>query len=101
VTVLLIDEPSGRRRIPVNVKGAAIFTYVGNEPPANLDQWKYEFATTRSKITIDFPTALPPGTKVWVLARWQNPRGELGPCSLPASARMAYGLTHLPVLRAA
>jgi hypothetical protein len=53
VTIELRDE-EGKRRKPKGVKGANVYTFVGDTPPDDLDAWKFEGGTTKTKLTHPF-----------------------------------------------
>jgi hypothetical protein len=81
VTLRLHAE--GRRGRPVGVKGASLFTAIGDEPPVEIEQWKFEGLTSRtSKVIVDFPESASAST-VWVTANWYNERGQTGVACAP------------------
>ena len=84
-----------RKGLPAEVKGAQVFTCAGDECPADLDLWRYHGQVSRARLTITFASELKPGTKVWVAARWVNPRLEPGPLS-----EAQCELIHYPTLMA-
>lgn len=77
------EQTIGRRGKPEGAIGAAIFSYVGDLPPA-LDQvqlWKFEFNTGETNAEITFPSTVPSGSTVWFTASWYNRRGEQSPAT--------------------
>jgi hypothetical protein len=91
-TVRLRLEHSGstsRRGKPYGVAGAAVYSFVGAEPPSKLADWKFEGNTTRTVVQVLFDPEVAPGAKVWITACWFNPRMQNGPASSPLS-------THIP-----
>jgi len=70
-----------RRGRPDGVAGAVVFSFIGDEPPASLDDWTLEGQTTRTDINITFGRDgnIDRGAQVWVTACWYNPRGKWGP----------------------
>ena len=80
-----------RRAKPAGVAGATVFTFVGEEPPLLLSEWKLGVQTTRTTAEVRLPHPPPPGARVWVIAQWFNPTGQRGPASLPASTRVVGG----------
>jgi len=90
VTLELRDD-EGRRRKPNGCRGANLFTYVGEQPPEDIDQWKFEGGTTRTKVTHSFPQTVPPATKVWFVAMWFNPRMQTGYACQPVSTYTTGG----------
>jgi hypothetical protein len=89
----LSDRTSLRRGIPRDVDGATILGYVGDFPPANADQWELKGHTSRATTAVRFDNALPPGTKVWLIAHWFNRRCERGPNCAPVYTHLPYGAT--------
>jgi hypothetical protein len=84
VTVQLSDRdaPDNKGK-PRSCAGAAVFAYVGDEPPTHASQWVFRANTTRAVTRITFEENLPPGTKVWIAACWFNTRAVNGPFSAP------------------
>jgi len=91
VELKLHDGSGSRRGRPAGVQGASVFSYVGATPPVSTSGFKFEGNTTRTKFTVEFDAALPPGTKVWFTAFWFNPRSQSGPGCTPISAILAGG----------
>src|SRR5438477_402593 len=80
-TVRLRDQESPHRRArPRHVSGAEVFYAVAEHAPARFEDWRRGGLTMSAKATVRLPL-LPPGTKVWLSARWFNGRGESGPAS--------------------
>lgn len=93
VTLRLRDgEAPTRRARPHGVMGAVVLVYVGDQPPADPSAWRYQGLVGATKLDVDFTANLPPGTKVWLTARWSSPRGEVGPSASPVSAYLQQGL---------
>jgi hypothetical protein len=99
VTISLRDaaEPALRGK-PAQFNGALLFTYAAPagavadaQPPADPDAWRFAGVTTSGRATIKL-RPLPPGSQVWVCARWFNGRG-IGPVSLPAPSHVTSALT--------
>ena len=85
----LRDSVTSAKRKPTGVQGATLFSYVGEEAPASLSDWKFEASTTKTDIEIDIPVTVPPGSKVWYTAFWFNRKSESGPATNPV-----YGWTN-------
>jgi hypothetical protein len=83
---------SANRGRPLGVHDAIIYTAIGDTPPASLLAWNIQGTTTRVKFSVQFPTELAPGTKVFVTAAWRNPVGEAGPVAQPVPLNLAGGL---------
>lgn len=77
---------------PPSIRGAAIYTFVGEEPPTSIDQWQLPRLTTRTALKIDFPNTLAPGTRVWLCARWFNGKCQMGPISHPVYEYVGSGM---------
>ena len=92
VRIKLIDTTNPTRRgKPPGVDGASVFSYVGDEAPADPSVWKFEGSTTRTTVDIDFPNTIAPGSKVWLTAFWFNPRALSGPGCPPVSTNLPGG----------
>lgn len=85
----IVDETMpDRRGKPSGVNGAVVFAKVDGPPPVTTDDAKFSTLATRARV----PLALPSGSNgkvLYVLARWYNERGELGPVSALASTMIA------------
>lgn len=92
VTVRLADprNPTHRGR-PEGVAGATLLGHVGEVPPAQAGEWTYQFNTSAMEATVEFPVGTPPGSRVWVLAFFYNPRSQSGPAGMPAGAHTQFG----------
>jgi hypothetical protein len=84
------QRPKHNKR-PDGVQGATLFSYVGEEAPADIDLWKFEGSTTRTEFTAEIPVTVAEGTKVWFTAFWFNPRSQSGPPATPVFAHVQYG----------
>ena len=85
-------DPARRGKPPL-VDGAAIFSFVGDEPPTGEEQggWKFENNATRTRVDIEFPATVAPGSKVWFTAFWFNEKKQAGPMAAPISTRLQGG----------
>lgn len=92
VKIRLHDAASSSARgKPAGVDGAAVFSYVGATPPADLSGWKFEGNTGRTTLDVAFDTALAPGTRVWLSAFWFNGRKQNGPSSSLVATNLQGG----------
>lgn len=82
----------GRRGKPANVKGAAVFSFIGEEPPTDMRQYHFEGNTTETIISITFPPDTAAGAKVWILAMWFNERTKSGPPCEPVGTNLQLGI---------
>jgi len=83
--VILSDANVQKRGKPAFVKGAAVYYWVGEETPNENTPWVTFGNTGRTLFNMEFPSSLPQGTKVWVIAAWFNGRGQFGPSCQPVS----------------
>jgi hypothetical protein len=90
--VKLRSVGSDRRAKPAGVHGASLFSFVGDEAPAEISQWKFEGSTTRTIFDVEFPGTVAAGSQVWLTAFWFNPRSQSGPACTPISAYIAGGV---------
>jgi len=90
-TVSLLLHDGMRRRKPEGVKGANLFSFVGEQPPSEIAAWKFEGGTSRTSLTVEFDHGLTPGTKIWLTAFWFNPRLQSGPACAPVATQINYG----------
>lgn len=81
-----------RRGRPPGTAGAMIFSYVGDEPSSNADDWQFRHLTTRTLTTVRLPASIPAGAKLWLSARWLSTRLEPGPAAAPVSIRVQEGI---------
>jgi hypothetical protein len=84
------DSQSTRSKAP-NARGAQIFSYVGEEPPADQRAYRFECFASRTTAQILFPNDVPSGATVWLSARWVNARGETSPASPPLGCTLQGG----------
>ncbi len=85
VQVRLHPVGSTRRGKPAGVNGAAVVSFVGTTPPADINTWKLEGLLGRTRFDVIFPDTLAPGAMVWVAAYWFNERKQPGPVCAPIS----------------
>lgn len=83
-------EQASRAR-PAGTIGATVVSHVGENPPAQLNQWKLEGSIGRNITDVVFDANLAPGTKVWISAYWFNNRKEAGPMAPAISANIGGG----------
>lgn len=91
VTGRIHNPTTGKKTRPAGCANAVIFSHVGPTASENPDDYKWQGTVTRSNFSVTFPGDLAPGTKVWIVAAYQNPKGEAGPGSTPVSALIAGG----------
>lgn len=95
VRVKLRRREGERRAWPDGVQGAAIFSYAGSALDEDTAVFQFQMNITSKEAEIDFPRTLPPGTNVWLTARYFNRRQELGPASPPIQTILQFSLIPL------
>ncbi|MEA2734155.1 MAG: hypothetical protein QOE14_606 [Humisphaera sp.] len=81
VVVRMVDELTPTRRArPRGCAGIAIYSFVGENVPADLEQWRHEGLATKAEFTIGF-NAADAGKKITIVARYYSRKGEFGPMS--------------------
>jgi hypothetical protein len=91
VKVRANDLLVGGRARPPGAKGVTILSCVGTSEPDRIELWRVEQSSTSRTIMIHFPNDLPPGTQVWLAARWFNTKCEPGPVSNPITTYLSGG----------
>ena len=100
VTIRLHDAQTvGRRRRPKGVAGAAIYTRVG-EDSTDAAAFRFRGNVTGGVVEVRFPPEIPPGTTVWITARWYSPRAQMGPGAKPARAVTQWPMQLPPIVQA-
>lgn len=84
-------EPVSGRGKPTGVTGATVLSYVGEQPPTEISDWKFEGSTTRTSVLLDMPASLAAGSKVWLTAFWFNRKSQSGPATQPVSTSVLGG----------
>jgi hypothetical protein len=96
VRVRVRDRESLQRRgKPRGCAGAAVFSAVGDLPPAKFADWSFQATITRPVANVHFNPDVPAGSKVWIMAFWYNTRGARGPASTPMYTRVGDGVSML------
>lgn len=93
INLRLHNDESTSRAKPTGVKGATLFTYVGDTTPAEISDWKFEGNVTRTIVTLEMAATTAPGSKVWITAFWFNTKGQSGPATSPVSTYLGGGLS--------
>jgi hypothetical protein len=92
VRLCLSDRSSTRRGKPIDAAGAMIFSFVGERPPAEISEWKFEGLATRDKRDVWLPSSVPNGSTIWFTACWYTARGQAGAMCDPVYTNIAGGL---------
>jgi len=74
-------------------KGAAIYTFIGANPPDATGGWTLFGNATRTKFSLEFPGTIEAGTRVWIMATWFNTRGLPGPPCQPITTLLLGAAT--------
>jgi hypothetical protein len=92
VTVNVFDKntESKRGKAP-NATAAWLYTFVGEDYPADPAGWSFQGATTKYKHDITFPNTIAGGTRVWIMAAWINRKQQSGPPCMPVSTYLQGG----------
>jgi hypothetical protein len=83
------DAPTGRR--PAGAIGAQVYSFVGEQAPADLRAYHHEGLATRGSYEVRFPKDVPGGATVWIAAAWVSTRGVPGDASAPARTTIQGG----------
>ncbi len=91
VTVSIFDPTSSTKRRKVkDAIGAWVYSFVGENYPADPALWQFEGTAGKHTFDVTIPNA-PPGARVWLCARWVTRKGETGPMSMPISTYLQCG----------
>lgn len=82
-------NPSSKRGRPPFTAGANVF--VGTTPPPELSAWKFEGSASRTVMDVLFSPTIAPGARVFLCARWFNPRSQSGPLCSPVATNLQGG----------
>lgn len=95
VVRVTLTDPSNpiRKAWPTGVRGAAVFTAIGETQPES--GWRFTVLASRTTVDVPFSPELPPGTKVWIAAHWLSPTHVPGPTSAPCCTCIAGGSVHV------
>jgi hypothetical protein len=85
LSAAFVNRDTGSSVIPYYLSGAVIYYAVSDTPAVNQNELPYARLATRSPLELIFNPEQR-GKTVYLAARWQNGRGELGPWSEIVSA---------------
>jgi hypothetical protein len=84
---------TARRGKPDGVQGCSICMYTGPLPlPTDVTAWTTIGESTRTNFEVELPATIAPGTQVYLVAFWKNPRLMSGPPSAPVSVYIGGGV---------
>lgn len=86
-----LRDADGKCRWPEGVRGATVLTRVGPNLVLDPEAYTLQGNTTRTRVTVDFPMDLAPGTQVWVTAYYRNAIDESGNAADPVGAQINFG----------
>jgi len=78
---------------PNGVVSAIIMSYVGDTAPNELTDWSLAKTLTKSSSSFTFPASTPAFSKVWLVALWQNAKGQTGPIGNPVSTNVGEAIS--------
>ena len=84
-------NPSSKRGRPPFTAGANVFSFVGITPPPEVSAWKFEGSASRTVMDVIFSPTIAPGSRVFLCARWFNPRSQSGPLCSPVATNLQGG----------
>ncbi len=90
VSIGLHSTEGSKRGKPAGVKGASIFTWVGDDQPSDPSMWKFEGLITKTRFELNFEQSTQSNT-AWVTVKWFNERGEAGLASAPIRINLPAG----------
>lgn len=94
VSIRLVDtEQSTRRARPDHADGAQLFVAYTRSEGDPIESWSYFTSTPKTKLTLQLNPLLPPGTRVWICARWKNRRCETGEMGPAVWTCLGYGVS--------
>lgn len=80
------EAPKLRR--PTGVASTTIMWASGSTPPASVGEYKLLAQTSKTSVPLYFPTTLPAGATVWLMAFYTNAKGESGPACNPVQTNL-------------
>ena len=78
-------------RLAFGATGAQVYTFVGDEPPADPREYDHWGFAPRATAEIVFPDDVPSGATAWVSAAWVSKRGKQGTASVPTRVTITGG----------
>lgn len=78
VNIRVHDNEAAGRGKPEGVTGVYVYSYVGEDSPTQINDWKFEGSSGKTELAIEFPASVQPSTKVWVCAAWVNGKFQTG-----------------------
>jgi hypothetical protein len=64
---------------------------VSDDGPSDDAVWNFLANTSRTNMQIEIPHSVPPGSQIWICARWYNNRQQTGAASNPIDTYVQFG----------
>jgi hypothetical protein len=80
-----------RKRMPIDVNGAIVMSYIGATAPTDPSAYTMQGPTSRTSVTVILPDGTSPGTQVWFTAVFFNERKQMGPACAAVGAQVNFG----------
>ena len=94
VRLKILNSLTGKRGKPSGCSAYEIFSFVGENPPAEVGLWKFEGLGTRSDVVVTLTgTAAVAGGRAHFAVRYVNAKGQAGPVSDVVSTWIGGGLS--------
>lgn len=90
LSVRILERSTGRCRKPKDVSSAVLMYWCGDSLPREASAWRLWGVTGRLREVVELSEGVPPGTKVWLTAFWQNERHDQGPWAMPTMAWVGF-----------
>lgn len=101
ITLFIRDDTAGAARRASGAVFAFVHTFVGENPPADLSDWRFAGAAPTTRHAVTLPHSTPPGARVWIGATWVNRLGDTGPMSNAVATNIQGGGVNFAALRQA
>jgi len=85
---------------PSGVAGVNVFYLISDLPSEDPSAWSLLASSTKARFDVMLPATVTPGTKVWLVAGWFNPRAQRGPNGNPISVTVGAVGVEFPSLAA-
>ena len=84
IKVMVFDKANiWRIARPANTEGVGLVWHEGEHPPST--GWRPLKFSGSTRLGVDLPAHLPPGTRIWISAYWLGTRKQAGPLAAPVS----------------
>lgn len=82
---------SNKRGKPAGVVAAWVYTFIGQNYPADPAAWEFVGSATRAKHEIVFADSVAAGQQAWIRCAWINRKQQAGPFSEPITTNIQGG----------